>query len=621
MSGSTGPILALTTPMGKDAFALGCFEGSEAINGLFSFGLKVSTAKTANEVQTLLGKSVTVSLDVSGSKRCFHGIINSVTDQGGTNDGGSNQFLLGMVPKLWLLSLSAHNRLFEAKTAVDVIKEVVAASAETLDAGRLGSYPKREIITQFGESDLDFVQRLLAEEGIAYYFKHTDSACSLVLIDKMGDFAETSPASVQLRPSGSGASLNEVGSLAFSTSMATAKMATTDYSEYAPATAQTINAQYSGKHTNARHGEWQQHGPHQFARGDDSARSLSRAEGQNQVTRWLEARESQASTGVGSGSVVVFGAGLRVGIKDMMRTGQPETKVLLTSVQHRASDGHDTATGYSNVFHCVPTEHAAGFRPMPGRSKPLLSGVHTAKVIEVKNPQSSGAHGEVKVKFPWTEAGSCWARVAQLYAGNKWGGFFVPDVNQEVLVEFINGDPDRPVVVGSLYNKNNAIPPYTKTQSGIRTRSKDFNELRFDDKEGSEEVYFQAGKDYSYLVQNDEKGTIKKNRNVVLESGNDDLKLKSGNQTVALESGNQSIEIKSGSQKIKAGQSISQEASQSITLKANQSITLEVGGSKIKIEPAGITIESTMITIKGNAQTEISGGGMMVVKGGLVKIN
>lgn len=614
MSGSTDPILTLTTPLGKGAFALERFDGTEAINGLFSFNLGVTTAKQTGEVNALLGKAVSVELNVAGILRYFHGIVNAVTEIGATNDGGSNLFTLALVPKLWLLSLSAYNRIFEAKSAVDVVKEVVAAHGESIDAGKLGAYPKREIITQFGESDLDFVQRLLAEEGIAYYFKQGSSQCTFVLIDKMTDFVETNPSRFQLRPSPGAPAMNEVTRLRSSTAMATAKFNTTDYSEYAPSSPQKITAQYSGKLANARHGEWQRHGAHQFGRIDDSARTLSKADGQHQATRWLEGQEAQAAIASGSSTVNSFAAGFRVTIKDMVRNGNPEHKYLLTSIYHQAAEGHEKTTEYSNSFSCVPVSHAAGFRPQHRHSKPLLFGVHSAKVVDVKNPQSAGAHGEVKVKFPWAEgSSSCWARVAQLYAGNKWGGFFIPDVDQEVLVEFINGDPDRPVVVGALYNKNNAIPPYTKTQSGIRTRSKEYNELRFDDKDGAEEVYFQAGKDYNYLVKNDEKGTIQQNRKVVVESGNDDLTLKSGDQTITLDSGDQSIAIKSGSQKVKAGQSIQ--------LEATQSITLKVGGSKIKIDPTGVTIEGAIVTVKGNAQAELSAGGVTVVKGGLVKIN
>ncbi len=614
MSENTVPILALTTPLGKDAFELTRFEGAESINELFSFSLGVTTGKSSADVQGLIGKAASVEILIGTDKRCFHGIVNSVQELGVTNDGGSFLYTLGLVPKTWLLSLSAHNRIFESKNALDVVKEVMASCGESFDVGRTATPPKREIITQFGESDLDFVMRLLAEEGIAFYFKQSAGGCVLTLADKMADFPESSPTSFLLRSSVGEAVYNEVALLNHSISMATAKYTTTDYSEYSPSAPQKVMASYAGQHSNQRFGEWNRHGAHYFGRNDDSARALSKPDGQTQATRWLEGMEAQASSMSGAGTVLAFGAGLRVGIKDDLKSGSEEIKYLLTSVHHFVSEGHDSSTSYSNGFIGVPVAHAAGFRPSQSHTRPRLFGVHSAKVVDVKNPQSAGAHGEVKVKFPWAEShNSCWARVAQLYAGNKWGGFFVPDVDQEVLVEFINGDPDRPVVVGALYNKNNAIPPYTKTQSGIRTRSKQYNELRFDDKSGSEEVYFQAGKDYNFLVKNDEKGTIKQNRNVVIESGNDDLSLKSGNQTVLLDSGDQTVDIKSGSQTVQAGKSI--------TIKANQSITLEVGGSKIKIEPTGVTIQATMISIKGSAQTEVSGGGMAVIKGGLVKIN
>jgi len=251
-------------------------------------------------------------------------------------------------------------------------------------------------------------------------------------------------------------------------------------------------------------------------------------------------------------------------------------------------------------------------------------------------------HRMIKVEFPWDSKGkSCWLRVAQSYAGAGWGASFVPRLNQEVLVDFLNGDPDRPLVVGSLYNKDNQGPAYTSTQSGFKTASANFNELRFDDKKDAEEIYIEAGKDYNFMIhhdqvgeiQNDQKLTVKGNRDTSVD-GDHTEKVK-GKQELSID-GNQAFTVKgdqsnkvTGAQKqdvtgaisIESKQSITGKATQSITLQANMSIELKVGGNSIKIDPSGVTITGTMVKIDGSAMTEMKGGGMVKIQGGLVTIN
>jgi len=289
-------------------------------------------------------------------------------------------------------------------------------------------------------------------------------------------------------------------------------------------------------------------------------------------------------------------ARLKAGLRLKVQNARPdsEARILIVGVHHDASDGNAQATFYRNAFIAVDAD--IGYVPTRNPVRPQIIGTHSAKVVEVKDPAIDGALGEVRVKFPWEQTqASCWARVAQLYAGDRWGSYFMPEPGQEVLVEFLNGDPDRPVVVGALYNRDHKLPPYTRTQSGIRTRSKNFNELRFDDRDDNEEVFFQAGRDHNYRVNNNVTGTIANNRQVTISNGNDSTSVCSGDQSTDV-AGN-------------------------VTITAGQSITLQVGSSIVRITPACITLAATLISLQATAQVEIKGGAVTDIDGGIVRIN
>jgi type VI secretion system secreted protein VgrG len=297
------------------------------------------------------------------------------------------------------------------------------------------------------------------------------------------------------------------------------------------------------------------------------------------------------------------------------------------------------------------------YRPPRRAERSLIYGPQTALVTE-----GPDKYGRMRVKFHWGEqTASAWLRVAQRWAGPQWGTIFLPRVNHEVLVEFLDGDPDHPMITGSLYNAQN-MPPYKLpdkyTQSGIKTRSMspdgksqggadEFNELRFDDKQGSEEIYFHAQKDFNRVVENDdtlkvghdqtieiknhrtetvkdgnEKVTIEKgNREIFVNTGNDKHQVKMGNRDVIVDMGNDSLRIKMGnhSTKIDLGKSETE---------AMQSITLKVGANSIKIDQTGITLDGIMINFKGQAMIksqapmqQMNGDAMVMIKGGITMIN
>ncbi len=280
-------------------------------------------------------------------------------------------------------------------------------------------------------------------------------------------------------------------------------------------------------------------------------------------------------------------------------------------------------------------------------------------------------YARVKVQFPWDRLGkndeksSFWVRVATSWAGTKWGMVSIPRIGQEVIVDFLEGDPDRPVITGMLYNKEN-MPPYDlpgdMTKSGVKTRSTksggddNFNEVRFEDLKGEEEIYIHAEKDLNCVIENNEsrkvgyedmdKGDqeidiyndqnvkvgvgssagsqtvdIFKDRNVTLETGNDSLILKQGNMSVVMKMGNQETKLDMGNQTTKL-------ALGKCSTEAMQAIELKVGANSIKIDQTGVTIKGIMVKVEGSAMTQIkapmtqvNGDAMLTVKGGITMIN
>jgi type VI secretion system secreted protein VgrG len=273
------------------------------------------------------------------------------------------------------------------------------------------------------------------------------------------------------------------------------------------------------------------------------------------------------------------------------------------------------------------------FRPARQIRKPVVYGPQTAVVVGKAGEEIwTDKYGRVKLQFHWDREGqsdensSCWVRVSQVWAGKNWGGIQIPRIGQEVVVGFLEGDPDRPLVIGRVYNEDQ-MPPYplpgSMTQSGLISRSTKsgsadtFNELRFEDKKGEEQVFFQAEKDFERLVKNNDTLTVGKSgapdgsqkieiwkdRSAEIKTGNDSIKVTAGNHSVKVDAGTSTIE-------------------------AMQKITLKVGASTITIEPAKITLSSPEITVDGVAKiaatapmTDIKGNATLMLGGAIVKIN
>ena len=658
-------LMAMTSPLGGDVLIPISLSAQEAISQPFQFDVRAVSQKRGIDPNDLLDKPACVVLQDAGKPvRYFHGIVRSLTAAGTTRSADAvdahQLYQLSLVPRLWFLSQTVDCRVYQNKSAGDIIKAMFHDAGLT-DLSGPPSSTTREYTVQFNESDLTFATRLMEEEGWFYFFQHDEKKHTLVIANQNVAFKDVDDATLFLV----GGDDDTHKLLDFNHAAATArgKMTYRDYDPTKPDTLlhdeQPTTLQTSGN--NARdHFRWP-------AVTFDNSTVADR-------TQWeMQAAEATAALYHGAcdfGGMVAAGK-FKVDSKPA-NPGYDGTYVVRSVLHHASDDTWLTGGGsalYSNNF--IAFKADTTWRQPRVTPRPRMEGIHTALVMgpqhgtdaQIKSQDGEEIHtdklGRVKVRFYWDHRGEAtggqaiWARVIQPWAGKGWGAQFIPRVGTEVAVAFVDGDPDRPIVIGGLYNGRDT-PIYSesdKTKSGIRTRtslnggSSDFSEYTFDDKKGSELIYEQAQKDLTTYVKNDQTlkidncriVTVKKDETVDIQN-NQTIKVKQ-NHSLTVTSGNHSIEVSQGnhSMKVDTGNHSTDVAMGNVSLKADagqisheamQSIVLKVGGSSIKLDPTGVTITAMMVKIQGQTMTQIqgtmtqvSGDGMLTLKGGIMMIN
>ncbi|OUS13023.1 hypothetical protein A9Q89_04430 [Gammaproteobacteria bacterium 53_120_T64] len=608
-----GRLLRITTPAGKDVFRLVELRGQESISALYQFELELVSEDHEITPETLLGKVVSASIHYhTEHTRYIHGHVSQF--QAGAVLDGLRSYSLIVVPGAWFMSLNEKSAIYTEQTSADIIWGLQgeyegAFSYQHAQPGDIRSY-----CIQYQESDFEFFSRLLAEEGLSYYFTQDESEHGMVVAEshsRYGDCAETDIEHVAAAATG----LGQVGQLSRITSwqreykLHTGNVAMTGYLESDAGKGQNVSVATRNKRLKSiskyKRSIHDSAVPYKYTEGlAEYGDAFSQKKTAELI---LEAEEASFDIAHGESNCCSFFAGGRFTLKHDLASESGQ--YLLTRVGHYAVD-NGVDTYYSNEFVAIPSTSGAHPHPSPPFNRLRINGPQLATVTEVKAGDSPGDGDPqlmVKVHFYWDEnENSCWVRVMQNYAGKRQGAVFVPRVDSEVVLEFIGGDPDRPLVYGAVYNSDNVAPQYSKTQSGFQTAS---NEFRFDDVEGEEEIYLKAGKDLNYLVMNDEAGEI-----------HNDQKLDVGNDQTQTIGNNQDIFI-----------------SNNCVLEAGTSITLKVGANKIVIDAGGITMKGmaikgtadTNVELKGNiaakleggATAEVKAGGVLTVKGGVTMIN
>ncbi|GAB3105699.1 type VI secretion system tip protein VgrG [Aestuariicella hydrocarbonica] len=614
-------LVRIESVLGKDYFIATYLVGQEAISDLFHFDVELFSNDHRVDQKSIVGRPVTISLhhdsDAEAS-RYIHGYVNqfSLFDVDGS---GLRCYRASVVPGLWFTNLSSNNRIFHKKDVKQIITEVLGEYSKVvrfkMDKLSSNSYAEREYCVQFDETDFEFISRLMAEEGISYYFQHSDDKHEMILAEDAQDYFDSTQRKIEYEGGGSLPEESTVSRWSRQFTYHTGGFEFKDYNEFTARKDNIQTVKTKNELNDVGSYKHRQYGRFLFKSiGEGHEHAFQTNLNQTVTKASIEHEEMSFDVAVGESQVTEFAVGGRFDFEHPLVS--EKGKYLLTKVQITASDGNDRETIFKNSFSCIPAK--VNPRPLPTGFSRRIDNPQLATIVEVKATESDSSkdpYTQVKVGFPWASIhNSCWVRVAQSFSGKDWGANFVPRIGQEVVINYINGNPDRPIVTGAVYNGQNKGPGYSATQSGWKTQCDDgqFNELRFDDKVKSEEIYMEAGKDHNFLIHNDQVGTIENdqtlevvnNRTQTISNGNDKTTVKSGDQTVKVSSGKQTTDVQG-----------------SITITSKTSIELKVGGSSIKMSPSGITIKSTKIDCNASAMGTIKTGGILTLKGGLTKIN
>lgn len=525
----TDRLLSLTSPLGDNVLLPDSFDYNEAISNLFDLRLNVLTvAGTTVSPTDLIGKRVTLSMvvDDSGTERAFNGMVATLESRGGDLD--FDAYALRVVPTLWLLTLNTQTRVFQNLTVVDIVKQVLSTYSITPTDDTQATYTALEYCTQYRETDYAFVSRLLAQHGIFFYFTHTASDHTLVLGDNSAQLPPCDTASAfRYSPYQQGRGGFYEGRITRFALRSTLTTGQHDFWDYRFSTfASSTGAESSTKSTlgaNAHEFYDYADGPSAYLKTDSGDAKIATLQAQLQDVH-RDIHDSEGVTATGSSLAGTLQAGMTFTMSEYPQSSA-NVKYLLTRVSHqgrqrpgyRAEDDNDASAHYTNEFEAQPS--SVIYRSPLLFHKPRVQGVVTGKVVAPSGDESYlDKYGRVCVQFWWDRnrkpntTDNTLLRVAQQWAGKGWGTYFWPRLGDEVLIDFLDGDPDAPIVVGSLYNGIN-LPHYDPasqyTRSGIHTLSSkqggaaNSNELRFEDLKGSEQIFINAEKDFDTHVEND----------------------------------------------------------------------------------------------------------------------
>jgi type VI secretion system secreted protein VgrG len=664
----------LTTALGANELHFAKLIAKDKLSEPFRYEFHMLTRVTDLDFKSQLGAPLSLEMDMGNAgKRYFSGVCTKISHVGPSS---SYEHYVAIVrPNLWTLRQSADCRIFQNRSIPDVIKAVLAEGDVSIDDRLTESYPQVEYCVQYRESDFDFVNRLMEEVGIYYFFTHSADRHEMVLVDS-GSAHEAIPGTnpVVYQRSGVGSrDADHIWNFEPAGAVVSGSVVLTDYDFEKPRASLETRSQFLASYS--------------FEQGevyDYPGKYIDTKIGQNYSLLRREALQvdERMCSGEGNPPGLATGGLFTLSAFPIEEFNCEylvvESEIEMTSQDARfdlAGDGEagtdQERRGFKVRFNVMPS--SVPFRSVRKTPRPIIGGPHTAVVVGKEGEEIwTDEYGRIKVQFHWDRLGkkdensTCWLRVLQSWAGTQWGSIFIPRIGQEVMVQFLEGDPDRPVVTGCLYNAD-MMPPYglpaNMTQSGIKTRStkdgtaENFNELRFEDKKGEEEIYLHAERDFSRVVENNDTlkvGFDKKedgnqtidiynNRTVTLDQGSDTLQVKKGDRTVLIDTGNSSLTIGTGNrtEDVKGNDSLTvrdgnhtttvesgndalvvSQGDHSVnvsagksTIEAATSIELKVGGSSIKITPDSITLTAMSIEITGSTGASVDGGLKVEVKG------
>lgn len=634
---------------GEYAFEINSFQGVERLSSLFEYTLIMTAQSNSIDFNTLIGQSATVSLSVGSEQRTYNGIIGCFEQQATpfTPLNLWNVYRAVLYPQVWLLTFSSHCQIFQNMSTVDIILQILANNSISSYSNQVESagMTQREFCVQYNETDFAFISRLMEEVGIFYYFQQSEGGHTFVFADS----SQTTPscnnaATVSFQESAP----EEPFMMSVSSCFITQKIV--------PKSNSLISYNYLTPQTPLKGSAI---GPVDAGGGNlTSYREIfgEQTLGDTLTSVKLQSEDASQKRVEGISFVPFFLAGYSFTLENHPRV-DANIKYVLYEVIHEARivEGQGKPI-YKNQYKAFPSTEV--FNPPQITPRPSIYGTQTAVVTGQEGEDIyTEQYGRIKVKFHWDsspqvdDTTSCWIRVATLWAGQNWGTLFTPRVGQEVVVSFIDGDPDNPLVIGTVYNGQNT-PPYLPDDTTISTiksqtspsegeATPGYNEFRFQDKQYSEEVYIHAQKDFNIDVQNNQNITlVGGSRTIVLQAqaevneeseagegeiqGNDSLTLNNGNKSLEIIKGNYSIQLNEGSILVTCLQGdvafkVTGDVSFDVTGNVNYTCTGTFGvsadgGINLKSGAETTVSSASDTTLDAGAEIGISAGGSVNIK-------
>ena len=600
----------VTSPLGPDVLLLKNMSGGDELGRLFDYELELTSSDDAIDLNLLLGKPMSVSVQLSGGEsRYFHGLVARCSQNVDTGQFASYQVTLR--PWLWLLTRTSDCKIFQHLSIPQIIKQVFRdLGFSDFEDALSRPYREWEYCVQYRESSFDFVSRLMEQEGIYYFFRHEKDRHVLVLADAYGAHqAAPGYESVPFYPpDGQHRERDHISDWCLAREVQPGSLELNDYDFQRPSARIDVRSAMPRPHSAGDYPLYDYPGTY-----------VQSQDGEHYARTRIEAIQSLHERVEFSGNARGLGVGHLFSLNGFSRQDQ-NREYLIVGTRYRVTQesletgGNSAGLQFESTLTCVDAQQT--FRPLPSTVRPIVKGPQTAMVVGPSGEEIwTDQFGRVKVHFYWdrhdqsNENSSCWIRVSQAWAGKNWGSMQIPRIGQEVIVSFLEGDPDRPIITGRVYNAEQTVPydlPANATQSGMKSRSSkggtpaNFNEIRMEDKKGEEQLYIHAERNQDIVVEVDESHSV----------GHDRSKSVGNDETVTI--GQDRLRAVKHDDVLLVGSSKTDSISRSYLIEVGENLRLVCGKSVLELNASGqINLSGVQFNLHTEGSAEINTGGTL----------
>ncbi|MBJ2346019.1 MULTISPECIES: type VI secretion system Vgr family protein [Pseudomonas] len=605
----------ITSPLGPEVLLLKDMGGGEELGRLFNYELQLHSLDNAIDLNQVLGKPMCVSLQLDGGgERHFHGIVARFSQN--VDQGQFASYQATLRPWLWLLTRTSDCRIFQNLTIPQIIKQVFRdLGFSDFEDALSRPYREWEYCVQYRETSFDFVSRLMEQEGIYYFFRHEQGRHVLVLADAYGAHtAAPGYGSVPYYPKNEQQrERDHIHDWHLAQEVQPGSLELNDYDFQRPSARIDVRSAMPRPHAAGDYPLFDY--PGTYVQSED---------GEHYARTRIEALQTLHEQVELAGNARGLGSGHLFSLTGFTRQDQNREYLIVGARYYLSQESGESGVGapsaqFESSLTCIDAQQS--FRPMAITHRPIVKGPQTALVVGPKGEEIwTDQFGRVKVHFYWdrhdqsNENSSCWIRVSQSWAGKNWGSMQIPRIGQEVIVSFLEGDPDRPIITGRVYNAEQTVPydlPENATQSGMKSRSSkggtpaNFNEIRMEDKKGAEQLYIHAERNQDIVVEVDESHSV----------GHDRNKSIGHNETVTI--GNNRLRIVKQEDILSVGQRKTDSISQSYVIEVGENLRLVCGESILELNASGqINLTGVQISFYASGDAEFNTGGVLHLNNG-----